>query len=111
MDQWQSARVALHAPTLMPYEWASGVAKALARGTLGMEDVASARDAIVSLGITYHAVDPVAAVGIARALQRRSAYDAAYLALAAELGAQLWTLDGPLYGNAVASGFDVRLFA
>ncbi len=39
----------------------------------------------------------------------RSAYDAAYIALATELGADLWTLDGPLARNAVSAGLPVRL--
>ena len=43
-------------------------------------------------------------------IQRSSAYDAAYLALASELEAELWTLDGPLYRNAASVGFPVRLF-
>lgn len=46
---------------------------------------------------------------IALSLGRRSAYDAAYLALAETLKAELWTLDGPLYHNAVGRGFPVRL--
>jgi predicted nucleic acid-binding protein len=48
---------------------------------------------------------------IALALKRQSAYDAAYIALAEELGAQLWTLDGPLYRNASANGFPVQLIS
>lgn len=46
---------------------------------------------------------------IALSLGRSSAYDAAYLALAETLNAELWTLDGPLYRNAVGRGFPVRL--
>ncbi len=38
----------------------------------------------------------IAAVG----LRRHNAYDAAYLALAEDLDADLWTLDGPLARNA-----------
>ncbi|MDY7015890.1 MAG: type II toxin-antitoxin system VapC family toxin [Cyanobacteriota bacterium] len=39
----------------------------------------------------------------------RSAYDAAYIALAESLNAELWTLDSPLYRNATGLGFPVRL--
>jgi len=42
-------------------------------------------------------------------LGRQSAYDAAYLALAQELQAQLWTFDGALAKNAGGLGFPVQL--
>lgn len=42
-------------------------------------------------------------------LQRSSAYDAAYIGLAEQLGADLWTLDGPLARNATGVGYPVRL--
>ena len=50
-------------------------------------------------------------VEIALSLGRQSAYDAAYLALAEALEAELWTLDGPLYRNAVNRGFRVQLLS
>ncbi len=53
--------------------------------------------------------DGPAAVGLARRLGRRSAYDAAYVALAEALEADLWTLDGPLARNAAGLGLPVRL--
>jgi predicted nucleic acid-binding protein len=37
------------------------------------------------------------------------AWDAAYLDLAERLAAELWTLDGPLYRNAVGLGLPVHL--
>jgi predicted nucleic acid-binding protein len=38
-----------------------------------------------------------------------NAYDAAYIALAQELGAELWTLDGPLARNPGTVDLPVRL--
>jgi predicted nucleic acid-binding protein len=42
-------------------------------------------------------------------LRRSSAYDAAYIVLARNLGASLWTLDGPLARNAASLDLPVRL--
>ena len=63
--------------------------------------------------IIYHPLtgEEARIVEIALSLSRRSAYDAAYLALAESLNAELWTLDGPLYRNAIGCGFKVRLLA
>lgn len=48
-------------------------------------------------------------VRAALVLQRRSAYDAAYLALAEDLEAELWTIDGPLARNASIRGYRIHL--
>ncbi|MGI8412792.1 MAG: hypothetical protein ACR2QA_09935 [Solirubrobacteraceae bacterium] len=66
-------------------------------------------EVLEGLPVRFHALfDGPSAVGTALTLERRSAYDAAYLALAIELDAQLWTLDGPLARNARQRGLPVR---
>jgi predicted nucleic acid-binding protein len=42
-------------------------------------------------------------------LVRQRAYDAAYIALAQSLDADLWTVDGPLARNARSVGLPVQL--
>jgi len=60
--------------------------------------------------IGYHGLaDGAVAISVAVDLERRSAFDAAYVALARDLAAELWTLDGPLACNAAERGFAVNL--
>jgi predicted nucleic acid-binding protein len=48
-------------------------------------------------------------IGAAVELRRCSAFDAACVALARELDAELWTLDGPLARNAGSRGIAAHL--
>jgi predicted nucleic acid-binding protein len=110
LKDWAANEVSLHAPILARYEIANAFTKKLASGVLSDDALDEAWTIIDELPITYHPLqDAPAVVRIAIALERRSAYDAAYLALAQDLDAQLWTLDGPLKRNAVSHGHDVRL--
>lgn len=100
----------LHAPVLLRYEVASALTLAVAAGQLAPESVAAASKRIDSIPVVLHQLrDTAAVVAMAQRLERRSAYDAAYVVLAEELGAQLWTLDGPLARNAVSRGLPVQL--
>ena len=64
-----------------------------------------------AMPIAYHPLTDGVERGSSLAidLERRSAFDAAYVALARELDAELWTLDGPLARNAASRGFPVTL--
>jgi predicted nucleic acid-binding protein len=53
--------------------------------------------------------DAAAVVAMTQRLERKSAYDAAYIVLAEELNATLWTLDGPLARNAGPRGLPIKL--
>jgi predicted nucleic acid-binding protein len=76
-------------------EIANALAKKAAAGSLSDDAMQEAWDVLDELPIVYHALrDGPGVVRSTLVLERRSAYDAAYLALADDLGAELWTLDG-----------------
>lgn len=86
------------------------LAKQAAAGNLSDEAIDEAWDILDELPIVYHPLrDGPSAVRAALTLQRRSAYDAAYLALAEDLEAELWTIDGPLARNASTRGYRIHL--
>lgn len=102
--------VPLHAPDLLRYEVANGLTRAAAQGQIPADRLVRAWTRVSHIPVTLHRLDDVpATIGIALELGRQSAYDASYLALATELDAELWTLDGPLHRNATSHGYRVRL--
>jgi predicted nucleic acid-binding protein len=72
--------------------------------------VSRACQRIAAVPITLHQLqDVAAAVTITQRLERKSSYDAAYIVLAEQLNAELWTLDGPLARNASLRELPVKL--
>ncbi|MDQ2741880.1 MAG: type II toxin-antitoxin system VapC family toxin [Chloroflexota bacterium] len=90
---------------------ANSLTRLIASGPLPSDRAAATWQSTSSLPITYHPLHSGGSrvIETALRLQRRSAYDAAYLELAEQLGAELWTFDGPLARNAGALGFPVHL--
>jgi predicted nucleic acid-binding protein len=110
-EAWITAGEEIHAPDLLPYEVASAFTRLVVGRSMSSREARLAWEALELLPIVQHPLsdDLPRVVEVALALKRQSAYDAAYIALAHELGAVLWTLDGPLARNAQAAGFPVRL--
>jgi predicted nucleic acid-binding protein len=95
------------APAMWPLEVANGLRTAERRGRLDLADVARVRDLLQSLPIEVEVVDLRLALGevteIARSLEL-TAYDAAYLALAARRGLALASVDDRLRRAATTAG-------
>jgi predicted nucleic acid-binding protein len=110
---WITADEEIHAPELLPYELASAFTRLVAGRSISSREVRTAWEVLEALPIVQHPLsdDLPRVVEVALRLKRQSAYDAAYIALSQELGAVLWTLDGPLARNAQAAGLPVRLLA
>lgn len=101
---------ALHAPRLLRYEVANALTRKIVAGEIDTADASRGWRQIVAMPIVLHELDDgPAAMEIALRLGRQSAYDAAYVALAQELDAELLTLDGPLARNAASVELPVRL--
>jgi predicted nucleic acid-binding protein len=107
---WEDAGEPMHAPSLFRFEVANALTRNIAAGRIDSSDAKVAWQRIVAIEISLHGlVDGPAVIAVAGKLKRESAYDAAYIALAQELDAELWTLDGPLARNAASADFPVRL--
>jgi predicted nucleic acid-binding protein len=110
LTTWSAAGMELHAPSLLPYEVASALARYVGAGHFGHPEAQRVWACIRAIAVTSHPLDDGAAViGMARRLERTSAYDAAYIVLAQRLGTYLWTLDGRLARNASTRNLPVRL--
>lgn len=110
LHEWQAQNEDLHAPGLLPYEMASALARAVAAGQLPVTEVSGAWQRITAIPVVLHRLqDAPAVVAMTQRLQRKSAYDAAYVVLAEQLDTVLWTLDGPLARNAGPRGLPVKL--
>ncbi len=98
------------APAIWPLEVANGLRTAERRGRLELADLAQVRELLLALPVQAEGVPLDAALGevseLARALEL-SAYDAAYLALAARRGLALATVDERLRQASALAGVEL----
>lgn len=112
ITEWIETDTDLHAPVLVWYEVVSGIAQLAFDKKIRVESINDLLAELQELPVIGHLLmDRARPVEIAIRLKTRKAYDAAYLALAEHLQAELWTLDGRLFNNASPSGFPVRLLS
>ena len=98
------------APAIWPLEVANGVCSAERRGRITLADASRLRELLASLPVEVEPIDVSTALGEVSELARRfdlSAYDAAYLALAARRGLPLATADQRLARTARLAGVEV----
>lgn len=81
---WISDRVELHAPALARYEIANALTCKVSHSEVQADDLPAVWAELDALPIVYHPLaDGVDMISLAVSLERRSAFDAAYVALAA----------------------------
>ena len=98
------------APAIWPLEVANGLRTAERRGRLDLADVSLVRDLVTSLPVEVVAVPLGDALGSVSELARQldlTAYDAAYLALAARRGVPLATADDRLREACLRAGVEL----
>jgi predicted nucleic acid-binding protein len=97
-------------PAIWPFEVANGLRTAQRRGRLDLSDVARLRSLLLALPIEVEGIDLATALGevseVAGSLDL-TAYDAAYLALAARRAVPLATADERLRSAAIAAGVEL----
>lgn len=109
MRGWVRAGVPLYAPALWSYEAVSTLRRLIVHGKLGAENAEAIASRLHSLGVREVATSrelQLAALDWAEKLGHSAACDAAYLAVAADLGAPLWTADRRLANRVRDLGLD-----
>jgi len=103
IDRWVAEGTMLHAPLLAQYEVATVLTRRRTKKSLSKAGSDEALEILTELDFIYHIVPNNArAIELAVEMKRYRASDAAYLALAEELGTVVWTLDEKLANHHVS---------
>jgi predicted nucleic acid-binding protein len=106
LESHASDRLSLHAPALLEFEVANGLAIARKRARVGDDDALKAMDGFAGLGIgIYPLLSLFPKVLFYCDKYDISAYDAAYVALADDLKAEFVTADKRLFNSTRELGF------
>ena len=107
LQVWDRQGIGLAAPHLMPFEVTNALHRRVARGELSVDVAAGLMQDLMSLGIVLHTTPELhgQALKLASQLQQGAAYDAHYIALAENLGCELWTADRRFHRAAAAAGY------
>jgi predicted nucleic acid-binding protein len=107
MMDWQETETELLAPTLLEYEMVTVLHKAIVADMITADEAADAIKSLLTLNI--ETIPPTrslhdSALQWSEQLNQNVAYDAQYLALAEQLGAEFWTADRRLVNGAHQAG-------
>lgn len=94
-QRWRRERRSLAAPRLLRYEVTNALHRAQQHGLLSRGTAVAALRAVLALPIRLHEDDGLheRALDLAGRFGLAAAYDAHYVALAEQLGVELWTAD------------------
>ena len=94
-EQWENEKRPLAAPTLLWYEVTNGLYRYQRQGLMSTSSMRLALQAALSLPCHLHGETDlhVHAIDLASRFSLPAVYDAHYLALAEQLGAEFWTAD------------------
>ena len=98
-EEWGKSRAELIAPTLWSYEITAAIRRKIYRGLLTPEEGEEALEAALGLPVMLLKPSHRRALILAEELNRPTAYDAHYLALAEALECEFWTVDEHLYNS------------
>ncbi len=104
-----AAGAEFYAPGLWVYETTSVIRKYLALGKIVGDEAKEALSILAQMQIQFVQDDlglRLSALNWAARLHQKTAYDGFYLAVAEQLGAELWTADQSLVNNAQQLGID-----
>jgi predicted nucleic acid-binding protein len=104
---WQRTEAALFAPTLLGYEIVTALRKAVVAEMITPDEASDAIGSLLDLDVQM--VPPTrdlhdSALQWSERLRQKAAYDAQYLALAEQMGAEFWTADQRLANGAQQTG-------
>ena len=99
LSAWHHDEVTPAAPYLLPFEVANALHRKVLRGQLTIVDAARMISQLLGSRLELHQAAElhVRALELASELQQGAVYDAHYLALAEEIGCELWTADQRFY--------------